>query len=385
MASTNSTTVLENISAIAAAKTRIESVFSTLGVSVPSRFESFGSVLYEGVEKLKDASSDAFGFDSRTTVWPGCVTDFKFPSYVTSISGTFNASWFFSGMATNAPGVLGVVDLNNVSQIFNSNPRTVTTMTFAGCPCKSLSGSCLTAVLMPDVVQTGMFQGAKVEEVYFPQLKTAASRMFAECSSLRKVTFGEMTRIPESCFCGCSSLSDFSTTGGNVSYIGGYAFSGCSTLSSIPSVLASAVSISGGAFKGCQQLTSVSFPNVINVLGASETFALCTSLTRAHFVNFIGYVAMSIFSGCSALSVVEFSSPTGIYTDAFDGCTSLRAIGMSAARSVPQMVAVSSTRATLPVTTFANDFKIIVPMSLLSSFYAASGWSMINKSYYAGV
>ncbi|MEE0918245.1 MAG: leucine-rich repeat domain-containing protein [Bacteroidales bacterium] len=131
---------------------------------------------------------------------------------------------------------------------------------------------------------------------------------FSECTSLTSVTFEEginLTNIPPSTFCVCSSLTSIDIPN-SVTSIGDYAFSGCSSLTSID-IPNSVTSIGEHAFYGCSSLTSIDIPNSVTSIG-TWAFHGCSSLTSVTIPENVTSIGSGAFSDCCSLTTMNFNA-----------------------------------------------------------------------------
>lgn len=94
--------------------------------------------------------------------------------------------------------------------------------------------------------------------------------MFSGFTKLRKVTFGEgsrLTEIPAKCFSGCSALTEISLPQ-TVTSIGSEAFAGCSALKKI-GLSSSLKTIGYSAFSGCEVLENPVLPEGLLEISAN--------------------------------------------------------------------------------------------------------------------
>lgn len=176
--------------------------------------------------------------------------------------------------------------LKNVVFAAFSKIKTLPNTTFRGC-------TALESIELPASLTELMGQGESAE--------SNGPGLFAECSSLRHVTFAEgskLTRIGQSVFDGTPLESI--TIPNTVSSIGNSAFSG-TKLREI--VIPRTVTRMGyGVFQACELLTNVRIEGGITTI-PDFTFSFCTALT----------------------TFTVPASVTEIKSDAFEGCESLRA------------------------------------------------------------
>jgi hypothetical protein len=85
------------------------------------------------------------------------------------------------------------------------------------------------------------------------------------------------------------------------------------------------------AFSGCTALTSVNFPAATSI--DHDAFSGCTALTSVSLpaATSIGY---SAFSGCTSLTSVSLPAATSIGDSAFSGCTALTSVSLPEVTSI---------------------------------------------------
>ena len=96
-------------------------------------------------------------------------------------------------------------------------------------------------------------------------IETATKTLIAGCKASVIPTDGSVTRIGDSAFSGCTSLTGI-TIPDSVTSIGDYAFDGCTSLTSV-TIPDSVTSIGNYAFYGCSSLTSVTIPDSVTSIG----------------------------------------------------------------------------------------------------------------------
>lgn len=141
-----------------------------------------------------------------------------------------------------------------------------------------------------------------------------------------------VTKITESCFEGCTSLTTVNIRG-SISEVEDYAFKDCNKLTGVN--LTGTTEIGNEAFMGCTALSSVGISN-IEVIGA-RAFYNCSALSRFAFPSSITEVGSYAFA-LSGLTVVNLADIQTAYEadgitekavfgiHVFDGCSKLATI-----------------------------------------------------------
>lgn len=208
--------------------------------------------------------------------------------------------------------------------------------------------------------------------------------------------------IPNNAFTGCSGLTNI-TIGNSVRSIGEVAFDGCKGLTNI--IIPNSIeSIGRFAFQGCINIKSVSIGNSVNSIGeyafsslsslsninvSSENANFCSidnvlydknqstiicfpQAKQGKYIipNTVTSIPDMAFSLCKGLtSIIIGSSVTSIGGYAFQQCTNLQVIDCLS--QIPPTVSTSSFYG-------ANPYAIYVPITSVSAYKSAIGWSAFN-------
>lgn len=128
-------------------------------------------------------------------------------------------------------------------------------------------------------------------------------------STIKSVTFGSISALPEGIFANCTRLSEVNGLGG-VTSVGAYAFKGTTALKSV--TLASATSIGDYAFQN-SGVTEVVANNVENI--GNNAFA-SSKLTAANFEN-ATKIGDRAFATCNNLETVKLGGVTEMGKETF--------------------------------------------------------------------
>lgn len=130
-------------------------------------------------------------------------------------------------------------------------------------------------------------------------------------------------------------------------------------------------SIGSTAFRNNTSLYSIDIgDNVTAIKG--QAFYGCSHLGQLSLGNSVAQIQSYAFDGCSSLRKVEFpTSVNTIYQAAFYGCTQLSIADFRNHTQVPTLYNANAFE------NLSDDFKIIVPDSLYSSWIEATNWSSL--------
>jgi hypothetical protein len=117
---------------------------------------------------------------------------------------------------------------------------------------------------------------------------------FQGCSGLTNVVFSEnLTRIQESAFAGCRSLTSI-TIPNAVTSIGEWAFSSCTALRRVQ-LGQNTTTIEASAFTESTSLTSLTIPESLGRIG-NNAFFRCTALAGVYFKGYPPVLGDNVFS-----------------------------------------------------------------------------------------
>ena len=231
--------------------------------------------------------------------------------------------------------ILGVetdpVDIN--PQAFDGSPITYVSLN------RDLSGSLINPF------------GTQVQEVFMGEALTCVNdRLFEDCASLTKVTFGPSVReIGASAFARCTSLTDIDLPDG-LELISSSAFHSCTGLTSV-SIPASVTKIDGLVFEYCSNLTSFTLEDsgtplemhYLTLNGCPVTdFYMGRDFTCNHFGSIFEAELRSVVMGDMVTEVPDYAfhvrkglasvtfgeNVRRIGNNAFNGCESITGLSL---------------------------------------------------------
>ena len=184
-------------------------------------------------------------------------------------------------------------------------------------------------------------------------------------TNIRSAQLLNITRINQSAFDGCSSLTSI-TIPNSVTSIGTFVFNGCSNLTNI-TIPKDMVELQKCIFQSCSKLTNIVIPNNITSIGEGA-FWNCTSLRDVTMGNNVTSIGKGAFWNCESLTSVTIgNSVTSIGTDAFYSCASLEKVyckPITPPSGDPEMFIGN-----------ASDRKIFVPIASVEAYKSAQYWS----------
>jgi hypothetical protein len=159
---------------------------------------------------------------------------------------------------------------------------------------------------------------------------------------------GNLADIPQSCFMGCSGITEVIFEDGNViATIGSDAFQGCNHLQTIE-LPATITSVPMNIFLGCSQLNSVNFLGEITSIQQSA-FNGCSSLHNFNFPATLKTIGASAFLNSGLTGVIELpEGVTSIGASAFAGSNAITGI------KLPSTVATIGNAAFGPIENLAS-------------------------------
>ena len=190
----------------------------------------------------------------------------------------------------------------------------------------------ITSIKIPDTVTSigtrAFYNCTALTDVELPEtIQKIGVSAFQRCRLITSFKIPEATEsLGDYCFTNCTNLTEV-TFNSNLKTIGKYAFSECQALGAI-SLPDSMESIDDRAFYNSDAITSFDSGNGLVRLG-NFVFGSCSSLASIKLGSGLLAIGEGAFNGCVALSNVDLTgcaSLQTIHSQAFKGCTELRAI-----------------------------------------------------------
>ena len=148
---------------------------------------------------------------------------------------------------------------------------------------------------------------------------------FAGCIGLTDITIpAGVTSIESEIFTSCSSLASITVASGNPVY---HSAGNCLIETESKTLIAgckdsviptdgSVTRIGNSAFQNCNSLTSIEIPDSITRIG-EDAFCGCINLTSITIADSVTSIGVHAFSDCSSLTSVTFEDPYGWYASGF--------------------------------------------------------------------
>ena len=188
------------------------------------------------------------------------------------------------------------------------------------------SGAGYSAIYNKDKTALYYVNPSVVELTIPATVRELNASMFSGFTTLRKVTFGEgsrLTEIPAKCFSGCSALTEISLPQ-TVTGIGSEAFSGCSTLKRI-GLSSSLKTIGYAAFSGCKVLENPVLPEGLLEISAN-VFEGCEAITKLTLPQSLTGLGMRAFTGTAIEEIILPPKVTTLELNQFANCHSIKHI-----------------------------------------------------------
>jgi len=174
------------------------------------------------------------------------------------------------------------------------------------------------------------------EECVIPDSKNIMyidEECFLNNTTIKKIVFpSTLTEIPENAFSGCTNLEEI-VIPSQCTVVKKYAFAGCTKLKKITfghfvdkdkvehPEYNGAITLGEGAFKDCTSLNEIVNPKRITTVGNSA-FENCTALQEIDLTE-LRVTGKRVFARCTALNTVITNDKTNIGEEMFYGCTAL--------------------------------------------------------------
>ena len=170
---------------------------------------------------------------------------------------------------------------------------------------KAFYKSSATAIELPESVtalgESAFESSTHLASVWLPEgISVLPPNVFNGCSDLRDISMGEIVRMGENAFKGCSSLPSFSIVG---------------TLNTIPK----------GAFENCKNLQQVELPESVTTIG-ERAFHECNALRSISLGDGVSTIGKQAFDRCYALQSIDLPNVTSIEEKVFFECKALRSV-----------------------------------------------------------
>jgi len=227
----------------------------------------------------------------------------------------------------------------------------------------------------------------KLTDISFSACETIGKDGFLCCSLLTSVNFPVCTLISDRAFNSCYSLH--TAIFPECLSICNTAFEYCSSLTTLQFPKCSIIDYA--AFLGCTSLSrieSTTFPEVTALKywtgdGTGRNFQNCTNLQYAEFQK-CSTIPKYAFTNCYKLNTLKLPACTYISSSAFTYCCRLLSLYLEGS-SVCRLMSVDAFNDT-PIygyTSYTSGVygSIYVPMSLVSEYQKASGWSYLSSRF----
>ena len=182
-----------------------------------------------------------------------------------------------------------------------------------------------------------------------PTITAFTNTMFQSCYALMELVVPySITSIGTQCFMNCGAMQDLKFPAA-VTTIPSQAFQGCAAMPRAE-FLGTVSSVGTSAFNGCNSLKEFTVGSGTTAI-QSTTFSGCNAIQRITFLGDIASIATKAFNACYGCRVFDFRNNT----------------------QVPELVSDAFTNT-------PSNKKIIVPDSLYTDWYGATGWSTYQSS-----
>ena len=347
---------------------------STLYTS-PHTYVSSGDYVIEltvdGVIEIMNNRSYNSGFFLKTEATPGanqyysaCVKKIEVGigfKYIPSIRNLINLESI--SLPNSITGVyVDTISENNLLR-FIVIPKSVT----SGVSFKYMYS--LIGIAKPKSITATFYSCYCLNKTYFKIDQTlVSSQGYYACQAITNANIpSSVTNIYDYAFFNCTALFSVNIPSG-VTSIGSSAFSACLSLTSID-IPNGVTVINNSVFSACSSLRQINIPNGVTSIG-NYAFNACSSLEQIDIPDGVTSIGNYAFSTCVKLSYIKIpSGVTNIGSGTFQACSILKRIDFVTHTSVPTL-ANTNAFSNLP-----SDFKILVPLTLVDEWKAATNWS----------
>ena len=275
----------------------------------------------------------------RNAFW-GCdsLTSINIPNSVTIIgNGAFGGCRFLTSInIPNSVTTIGICAFISCSSLTNINiPNSVTTIgNSAFMKCESLTyitipSSVVDMIGNPFCRWHGILNNKSKAFIYEDNVLFNKDKTTLIAYRAKKTNYiipNGTTRIGDSAFCGCESLTSIKIPN-SVTSIGICSFLLCYSLTRI-NIPNSVTTIKKGAFWCCNSLTSINIPDSVTTI-EKGAFRCCESLVNINIPNSITSIGDYAFEECNNLKSITIpNSVTSIGGSAFSGCSCLTSINI---------------------------------------------------------
>ena len=287
-------------------------------IKLGSKAESVGDYAFSNLENLTDIDLGGVTYLGYY-IFNDCVslTDITIPSTVTRC----NYSSYCGPLAESSIETVIFEDgFENIPAYICSGAKNLKSVTIPEKP-DNLEGY---------KIGDYAFANSGLEEITIPDtVLDLGSGVFSNCTALKKVNFStDLKTIGNSCFAGCTALTEFTVPNG-VTSLGSGAFSGCKYLNKITTGT-KVQTIGNNCFSDCIRLKTVNMGKNVKELG-SDAFSGCISLSSLDFAN-IETIGSDVLYGCTKITSIKLGENAKNIGDyAFAGLENLMSIDLGGA------------------------------------------------------
>lgn len=244
---------------------------------------------------------------------------------------------YVGSSAEEASKIAYLFGVNTNSEI----PASLTTVVidgFATIPAEAFSGctAITTVTVGADVteIQDSAFASCSALKTvnYNAANAAVAANAFSGCNNISNVVFGDTVEIIPTNLCTGNSAMTSVTIPENVTTISAQAFANCYKLATVNFDAIECTSVAEGAFEYCHSLKNIVLGDQVTYIPANLYSVYGGStITELTIPETVTGIAANAFSGCTALTTVNFNAPSCVIGDsAFAACTNLKEIKLGA-------------------------------------------------------